>query len=205
MSRILPFSLLFSLLLGFNLNATEHTITTSGLTYTPAVLDAAVGDTVTFIIASNHPTAQVSEDSWNANQGTPMSGGFGTFDSQFSIEITEDMAPTIYYVCVNHIGAGMKGLINVMVSGVEEITNDIDFNFGPNPVSENQINYSIGSSDFDNGVLNIFNIHGQLIRAISINNSNGTISLDLVAGNYFMQIRNQDGELFASERITVLK
>lgn len=128
MKKVLLFAV--ALLFAFSASATIHEVSTSGITYNPNVVNATVGDTVSFTIPSNHPTREVSQSTWNANMSTVLAGGFGTFDVNFQLIITEDMLPVVYYVCVNHIGSGMKGLINVEAAVVDAdldgVNDDVD-------------------------------------------------------------------------------
>jgi len=204
MNKLLSLSFIIGLFFSLNVNATNHSIVTVGQTYSPSELTVLVGDTVTFTIGANHPTVEVSEDTWNANMATPLVDGFGSFSSEFSIIITDEMAPIIYYVCINHIAGGMKGLINVMPLGVEEIVNEIDFRISPNPIQNQQLNYTIGVAGFESGNVNIYDIKGQLVKSHNLRDLNGTIQLNIVPGNYFMQLRNEKGELMVSERLIVL-
>ena len=63
---------IFTLLIGSGLHATDHTIVTSGFTYSPSTLAAAIGDNVTIVASGNHPTTEVSEETWNANGTTSV-------------------------------------------------------------------------------------------------------------------------------------
>ncbi len=90
-----------------------YTVSMSGLTFSPATLNAKVGDMVTFELAGSHTATQVDQAVWDANGTTPLSGGFrftaGT--STYTIEASD--AGTIYYVCEPHVASGMKGTIVV--------------------------------------------------------------------------------------------
>jgi plastocyanin len=102
------------LLISFPLFSQQtHTITSEGLTYVPTPLIVSVGDIVQFSVGAEHPTVQVSQSTWNANQSTPLSGGF-SFPSG-SGSFSPDIAGTLYYVCTSHIGSGMKGTIIVLL------------------------------------------------------------------------------------------
>jgi len=107
----LPFltGCLLFLLAGLSpLQATVHTVTNSGLTFTPANLEVSVGDTVIFNIGSSHNVVEVTQATFNAN-GTTSNGGFSLPFGGGTIIIDE--ANTYYYVCQPHAGAGMKGTI----------------------------------------------------------------------------------------------
>lgn len=93
--------------------ATQHIVTTSGFTYSPDMVMAEVGDTVVFNVDfSFHPTIQVSEATWNANNATPLAGGFSATSGQTFSVVLRDTG-SLYYVCRNHVRSGMKGMIMV--------------------------------------------------------------------------------------------
>lgn len=102
-----------------------HVITSEGNTYVPTTLIVSVGDIVQFSVGASHPTVQVSQVTWNANQSTPLAGGF-SFPSG-SGSFSPDAAGTLYYVCTSHIGLGMKGTITVLLPTA---INDNDLNMG---------------------------------------------------------------------------
>ncbi len=71
---------LLTLVLAFSLSIamaqTTHTITASGLIYSPDNISVSVGDTVVFNVTSAHPTLEVSQATWQANGTTALPGGF---------------------------------------------------------------------------------------------------------------------------------
>lgn len=91
--------------------ATKHTVTFSGLTFSPALLTITEGDTVVFVLSGIHDALQVSQSTWNANGTTPLGGGFSVpFGGG---EVVPVGTGTKYYVCTNHAFSGMKGRIVV--------------------------------------------------------------------------------------------
>lgn len=88
-----------------------YTITSDGNTFVPASITVTVGDIVQFSAGATHPVIQVSQATWNVNQSTPLINGFSfpTGSGSFS----PNAAGTLYYVCGNHVGSGMKGTITV--------------------------------------------------------------------------------------------
>ncbi len=82
---------------------------TSMNTYTPDLLFATFGDTITINASSQHPLVQVDSSTWLSNGTTPSSSGWGTqsLSYTFVISSTDD----IFYTCAIH--GGMKGRINV--------------------------------------------------------------------------------------------
>jgi len=130
--------------IGFMLNAQEnYTISTSGFTFNPALLEVLEGDQITFNVGSMHPVLQVSESTYNANGKTALSGGF-SFPSG-SGTFTANTSGTIFYVCTNHVSSGMKG--KIIVSSTTSISkyknNNEGFDIYPNPAIEslNILNY----------------------------------------------------------------
>lgn len=89
------------------------TVINSGLTFSPASLTIALGDTVSFVVASTHDAREVSQTTWNSNDITPLSGGFQTPDGGGLVLPAKLAAGTHYYVCSHHASFGMKGTIIV--------------------------------------------------------------------------------------------
>ncbi len=91
----------------------SHTITTANnVSFDPAEVTARVGEVILFEIGSGHTATQVSEDTW-ANNGNVSNGGFDLPAGSWPIWLTDSDVGTIYYVCKNHVGMGMKGKIIV--------------------------------------------------------------------------------------------
>jgi plastocyanin len=145
-------------------NAATYTVTTSGLSYTPSVVNAMVGDTVVFQGTPNHPTREVSQATWNSNGTTALPGGFDFPSGSGMVVLTAQ--GTRYYVCTSHVSSGMKGQINVISpSSIGNIITALN-NKGmvyPNPaISQMSI---IGGSAFvsKNVTLNIFDMTGRMV------------------------------------------
>ena len=112
--RYIAFVVLYTLLT-LPAAATTHTVTTSGLTFTPNDLTINLGDTVVFSLGPSHDAVEVSLATWNAN-GSSSNGGFilplggGT--------VVLNNAQTYYYVCSVHASSGMKGKITVVIPSI---------------------------------------------------------------------------------------
>ncbi len=194
-------SLLILAFVASNIYATQFTIGVQGLTYNPALVQAFVGDTVHFEITSNHPTVQVAPATWLANGTDELAGGFGTHTSNFTIVLTEADVPGISYVCANHVASGMKGVIQVTSTvDITEAT-ETSVSFGPNPVYDQQLNYSLSNADI--ATFSIYSITGQLAKSIEVTEKEGVINLDLIPGNYILQIRKKNGELIKTARLNI--
>lgn len=177
------------------MKATSYTITTSGFAYSPATLTVTVGDVVTITANANHPLAEVSQTTWNANGTATLSTGFGNKTSNYTFTVTS--ATDIYYVCTNHVASmGMKGMITVTTVGVKEETESIsNISLFPNP-AKNQFSVKFNSADNGTITAKIYSICGQEIESLVANKEFGagvtTLNFDLQnnipAGIYFVQL-----------------
>lgn len=185
--------------------AANHTITASGLTYSPSTLTVNVGDVVTFNVDFLfHPTYQVSQTSWNNNDLTQLPGGFN-FGSGSSgvLNITAGMAgTTIYYICAAHVFSGMKGTItvNVIASVSENRIRDFNFTVFPNPVTSNSL-LNISTKNAGRTTITMFDVNGKMIQKLMDRNLQpGEITLPFNAatlqkGTYFILMRTNEGTL----------
>ena len=107
--------------------STTHTITNSGLTFSPASITINSGDTVNFQLASIHNAREVNQATWDTN-GTTSNGGFDLPLGGGTVVLTQ--AGIHYYVCVPHASFGMKGTITVNPAvDVKTISETIPDNF----------------------------------------------------------------------------
>lgn len=146
-------------------HAATFTIFNSGLSFSPAVVNAVVGDTIIFS-ANGHPTLEVSQTTWNANGTTPLPGGFSFPSGSGQVILTS--AGTRFYVCTLHIGAGMKGQINVTSpSSIGNIITAMGQKgmVYPSPAT-GPINIIAGSGFTNKNVtLRIFDMAGRMVHA----------------------------------------
>lgn len=142
-------------------------ITADGDVFDPSDLTVTQGDIVQFNAGFNHPVLQVSESTWNSNGTTLLTGGF-YFSSGTGTYNAETLG-TFYYICVHHIGSGMKGRIIVnATTNLEPIKFQNSFRIFPNY-----------STDF----LNILNTSNLPIKEVRIIDLSGKIILSLVEFN----------------------
>jgi plastocyanin len=95
--------------------AETHEISNEGFAFVPDDVSIQVGDTVEFTVGSPHPVLEVSQETWENNGTTALSGGFSVPPGDGKVSFTE--TGTHYYVCENHVGSGMKGIIRVEEEG----------------------------------------------------------------------------------------
>jgi plastocyanin len=195
--------------LTINVNATKHSILISGFTYSPALLTANVGDTITISASNNHPLLQVSKATWVAKGTDPLAGGIPLSTKNYTFTLNK--ADTIYYICVAHVEFGMQGKIVVaQTSGVVPVqTENLSVSVFPNPVSTTG---KIKISAFGNNppTVMIYNISGQLEKDLtkSIIDLNGDYYGEFDAsaitnGNHFVLV--SDGKKKVVKRFEVIR
>jgi len=168
----------------------SYTVTSSGFTFTPAVLNGAVGDTIRFDVGSNHTATQVSEATWNADGTEPLEGGFN-FTSGTGVFVPEETG-TVYYVCEFHVSLGMKGKINVSGTSSEvNITTIQKPEVFPNPASD--ILYLKSSASAPPSLITVYDMTGKVqLTAKNPVMENNIIPLqvqDLHEGVYFVKLK----------------
>jgi plastocyanin len=183
--------------LGINLHAqTTFNINKGvGFTFDPPTLTVNQGDIVHFNLTSAHAILQVSLATWNANDITPLPGGF-SFPSG-SGDYTATTPGTIYYVCTTHVQLeGMKGTIIVnAVTGIKDIHKDSSVRLFPNPATDLLTYQSIGKSDIKE--IRILDIMGKIVKIFQHPEiSDNKVKIDvgeLKKGIYFILVMSPDG------------
>lgn len=195
----------FLLLLFISINvtasfATIRTVNVANFSFTPATVNAFVGDTIKFQWVSgshtttcdgtNGTTRPAGAASWNAN----ISSGSTTY----MYKITT--AGNYHYVCLPH-APDMAGDIVATVSGVKEINSIADVftleqNY-PNPFNPTtKINFSIPKSGYT--TLKVYDILGNEITSLvddnlsagsySVNFNTTELGKSLSSGVYFYRL-----------------
>ncbi|MCD6018022.1 MAG: hypothetical protein K0S53_1143 [Bacteroidetes bacterium] len=187
------YSLLFLAVLSLGMKATSYTVAIVGTTYAPASLTVTIGDVVTIEANGSHPLVEVTQTTWNANGNSPSGTGFGTKTSNYTFTVTT--TNTIYYVCQFHAVMGMKGMITVSSTGVnEQDMNSSNVVVFPNPAKD-KFTVKLNSSD-NNITAKLYSICGQEMESLVFKKETisgvSTINVDLQnkvpAGVYFLQI-----------------
>jgi len=83
-------------------NEPPNIITTWAHTFQPSTLNCNLGDTVYFDLGGSHNAIEVSIDSYNNNDPTPIDNGFEFGYGESGIFIPLE-SKTYYYVCVPHL------------------------------------------------------------------------------------------------------
>ncbi len=169
---------------------TTHQVTNQSLSYVPQTITVNVGDTVEFKVGSTHPTVEVSQTTWQADGSTPLSGGFSVPSGDGKVFIAT--AKTYYYVCSNHISAGMKGTIVAQTTVGQDENKLVEIEIFPNPVSE-VLNFSLNLDDALK-TATIYDLSGKAVKSLDLTTSTDQIRSfdisDLTTGSYILKIEN---------------
>lgn len=204
MKKMLLFILLFTM--GIASFGKTWRITTSGFTFSPSTLTINVGDSVDFSIASIHTVQEVNLNTWNANDITPLPGGFSTPLGGGLILPNKLTVGTHYYVCTVHVGStGMKGTIIVQNStGINPNKTENNISIYPNPTSS-IIHFNLNIPNPQKALLKIFNLTGQILMESQIKNGENNIDLGSLSGGlYYLIIISNKKQLYSS-KVTVIK
>ena len=176
-------------LAGISLSAQQtFTITASGFQFSPAIVNAKVGDIISFTVGTSHPILQVDESTFTSNGNTALQGGF-SFPTG-SGNFTAVVPGTIYYICANHFSSGMKGKIEIS-QVISILTPSLtSFDIFPNPADE--ILFVINPGNSKPISVSIFNMAGKMLlksdNLIFENNKISIILNDLRKGLYFITV-----------------
>jgi plastocyanin len=174
---------------------TTWTVTNSGYAFNPGTITITIGDDVNFVLASIHDVQEVSKVTWDANDNTPLSGGFSTSFGGGLVPASQLGIGTHYYVCVPHASMPMKGIIIVQgVTGIAENQLQPGFSVYPNPTDQlltiKANSTLIGSEYF------ITDRTGRQVFSGNLVNESTLVDLgQLTSGIYFFQIKGQKGRL----------
>lgn len=167
---------------------THHiVIDDKNLMYLPNVLTAQIGDSIIIEASAMHPLVQVDQNTWNNNEANPMGGGWGVQTSDYGFMI--EQAGDIYYVCQNHVESGMKGKIEVSVTGLAESAAP-EIKLYPSYVTGGYFNVSIANAPKEQNMLNVYNMAGQLTGKYVLAKAQNVVDIDLPPGVYIYTVSN---------------
>lgn len=183
---------LFITLAGYS---TTVIIKNSGNAFTPANVTISFGDSVRFTIGSIHDAVEVSKQIWDANEASPLSGGF-KLPMSGGLLIPEQLAiGTHYFVCTPHAGMGMKGSIVVLGPSSIPSHSPSALSFFPNPAHE-LISVKAGN-ELIGANYQIVDVTGKQVAAGKIENAEDHINITgLSMGIYFFRTTSQKEEMF---------
>lgn len=181
------------------LGAQAQTITSmSNFTWSPSTLTITAGQTINFVVTGNHHAREVSQATWNAN-GTTSNGGFDFLAGTSPLTLT--IPGTYYYVCVPHVGSGMKGTITVETgTGVVEQTAPQPFTVGPNPASDH---VTVTSSVTQGTLLSVIDASGREVLAQRLTGTDRIGVESLPVGNYTALLRDTEGIIRSRQHLTI--
>ena len=130
--------------------------------YSPDSITITRGDTVVFNLASFHSALEVSQASWIAQVVVALPGGFHVpFGGGTLLTDTLPLGMH-YYLCENHGPNGMKGIINILTSGVNQLSGSHNrFSIYPNPCVEKSIQVSYHVDHTADVAITIYNLLGK--------------------------------------------
>jgi plastocyanin len=191
--------------------STTHAITNSGFSFSPGSITINIGDTVKFVVDSDHKPREVSQATWDAN-GTTSNGGFDLPFGGGTVVLTQ--TGIHYYVCVPHASMGMKGTITVnSATDVKTVRETIPDNFVlmqnyPNPFNPaTTISFALGAKSFV--LLTVFDLVGKRVGTLlSVELPPGRYSqqwnaADLPSGVYFYRL--QAGDFGETKKLILLR
>lgn len=193
-----------AILAGTALSARAETfhLTNVGTSFSPDMIMMTTDDEVQITLQSPHTCTQVSEDTWNANDNTPLSGGF---DFPSGTHTWQPSTPGIYYyVCSPHASMGMKGMFMVTsTTGVGEHALLYSLKLMPNPASST-VALGLPSIDASSRV-SVMDLNGRVVLETAAP-ANGTLDVSgLGTGNYTVAVRNGQGDMLARERLVIAR
>jgi plastocyanin len=166
--------------------AANINITISGFAYSPAAVDAAIGDVVMIAASGTHPLVQVDQTNWNANSPTPV-GGWTNQTTAYTFTVTT--SGTFYYGCANHMGIGMKGYVTMSPSGIQQvIASSYHINLFPNPITNAEFTVKAEGYTGGEGKVLVYNEVGRLVESHNLDGSTTLVKTQLPSGLYFYTV-----------------
>lgn len=169
---------------------TKHTITASGMSFTPNTLTINQGDTVVFDNVSGFHNVNGTQTTFPSN---PVSFGNSAANAPWNYTFVFNVSGNYTYQCDVH-APNMSGTIEVLPStSVAELPKETNVNIFPNPTSDN---FSIDTKRTIKSV-SLINITGQLVKTYSetADQTNRFDVRTLPKGVYFLTIELRDAKL----------
>lgn len=176
--------------------AATFDISISGLSYTPAVTHVQIGDTVNIMASDNHPAVQTSSADWIAGTPTALGSGWGEKTANFSVVISSN--DTIFFMCKNHGGSGMKAMIVADPSNFVIPWLPAPMSFA-NPVTEGKLKFNLSIEK--ELAIELYTMNGQQVLHSKIYGTDPQLQLRVVPAIYILKIREED--LITTHRLIV--
>jgi len=187
-------TILFLVIAFANADATTHTITFAGVSYTPQVLQVAVGDVIRWEgDFTTHPLESVSVPAGAAS----FSNSTGT-----SFEYTVTVAGNYGYRCAVHFMSGMVGGFQASAASVDDDFNTealLQLQAYPNPTSQRlTLTYTLEKSSTVR--ITLFDINGRKLSETNDASASGPNTsymnvASLPIGSYYYRIETSDAVL----------
>lgn len=176
--------------------AAQFNISISGFTYTPAVTHAQIGDTVNILASAFHPAVQTSSADWIAGTPNALGSGWGEKTANFSVVISSN--DTIFFMCKNHGGSGMKAMIisdpsNFVIPWLPTV-----LNFA-NPATDGKLKFNLSMEK--ELAIELYTLNGQEVLRATVYGTDPQLRLNVVPAIYILKIRQED--VITSHRLMV--
>lgn len=167
--------------------AANINIAISGFTYSPAAVNAAIGDVVTIAASSIHPLVEVDQTNWNNNVATPVNG-WTNQTTAYTFTVTTP--GTFYYGCANHMAtAQMKGYVTMSPAGIMQITaSAYNISLYPNPITGSEFSVKVEGYKGADGKLMVYDEVGKLLESHALTGAITPIKTKLPSGAYFYTV-----------------
>lgn len=172
------------ILLCSNLYSNTHVITASGMSFTPSVQGATVGDTIKWQwLDGTHNTISTAVPSGAASWNAPLDASHPTFTYVLTV------AGAYAYECSFHVAFGMIGTLNVNPIGIINQNSEVPGEYQlyqnyPNPFNPStQIKFDLPNTGFVK--MTIYDIIGnELVTLVNQQLKAGKYSVNWDAANY---------------------
>lgn len=178
---------------------TTHELTNNGTTFSPTVINMIAGDSIHLVLSAPHTCTEVSEATWNAN-GNTSNGGFNYPSGETTFAV--NTAGTYYFVCIPHAAMGMKGQLLVDINtSVQEAPVDAVLHLFPNPASTSIHIAGVASGQR----IQVREVTGRMVLETPLAEDGMLDVSALRTGSYSVAVRDEQGNLVATERLTIAR
>ncbi len=177
-----------------------YSLVASDFQFNPLELNINVGDTVRISLNPGHSFREVSQETWDLNVGAPGIGWEFEAPTVLTVHDLVTTTPgTIYYVCVQHVSDGMKGIINVAEGpiGIGERKGS-SYRLHPNPTTGW---VSLKEAPEAAVRARVLDATGRPCLEHTLAGNNLLDLRSLVPGGYTVQLVDRDGMILVNEMV----